>query len=216
MNGRKIMRTIIKTTVALLTMLNITAFAQKIDLGKMLSGAGKAANDAIKTASKAMEPKGPMAVIAITDIPSMYNGCLAQVIAAIVEDPTNACMPASLVPAYQESYSKSVMADGVRKDSVAAGKVNVYTPCDNKKRLITVTFSPSNGNKNCSAGFIYAKGAGKDACKSKNTMPAYSLSDSQTFNFNDFITNESCKETADGVKGKNSSSEVKKTRKEAK
>jgi len=159
-------------------------------VGKVTNDALKSVtNSAVKVANNAIEPKGPVKEITVTGIPSEYEGYYAMVIAAIPEDPMNTCMPHYL----------TVGSEAAVLDSVKAGVVKVYTPCDDKKRLITVTFSKTKDEKNTSAaGFIYAKDA-VDACKTKAKMPTYKLLASQTFKFSDFMANETCKKIADGI-----------------
>jgi hypothetical protein len=177
--------------------------AVALDLGKAMGGAiksvekstGKSAEnitkDALKATTKLIEPKGPMKYIQIINVPSEYEGYYAQIMAASVENPMDACMPAYLTAGY---YDQGIV------DSVEAGKVVVHTPCDDKKRLITLTLSKTKDENNtAAAGFIYAKDSGIDACKSKVTMPAYVLSEKPTFHFTDFIKNEDCKAVADAA-----------------
>jgi hypothetical protein len=154
------------------------------------NAAGKAASGVIKAANKAMEPKGPIKVINITGVPSEYEGYFAQIIAAIPEDPYNSCMPPYLTLGYE----------GTPVDTVSAGEVKVHIPCDSKERLITLTITKDGSSAD--AGFIYAKDADRDVCKSKETMPVYSLSDAQIFSFSDFMPNETCKGIADAANKK--------------
>lgn len=143
---------------------------------------------------KAAMPKGPVKEIKITDIPSEYEGNFAMIIAATPEDANNSCWPSYMTYGY---YDTAV------PDTVKAGEVKVLIPCDNAKRLITLTFTKTKEKDKddaSSAGFIYVKDSGSDACKYKETIPTYSLSDTQAFSFSDFILNEKCKEIADAAK----------------
>jgi len=166
--------------------------AVALDLGKTMGGAiksvEKSADKAVKTAVNAMEPKGPIKVIQITGIPSEYESFYAQVIAVVPETSTDICMPSWLT-----------LKDNLI-DTVEAGKVKTYTPCDDKKRLITLTLTKTKDENNTSGvGFIYAKDAGSDVCKTKEKMPTYKLSELQVFHFADFMLNEDCKKIADKV-----------------
>jgi len=144
------------------------------------------------SALKSIGPKGPMKEIKITDIPPEYEGYYAMISAQMLEDPANICWPAYMTYGYYETYTP---------DTVATGEVKISTPCDGTKRLITLTFSKTKDKDNTSAaGFIYIKDAGSDVCKSKETMPSHSLSETQAFSFSDFMPNEKCKEIADAAK----------------
>jgi hypothetical protein len=155
--------------------------------------AGKIAQDVLKAADKLMEPKGPLKYIQIVNVPSEYEGYYAQVMATVIENPIDVCMPAYLTLGYQNANPALI-------DSVQEGKVMVHTPCDDKKRLIALTLTKTKDENNTTgAGFIYAKDSGLDACKSKVTMPAYVLSEKQIFHFVDFIKNEDCNAVADAA-----------------
>jgi len=193
--------TLIAFAVAL-SVFGVKPAAAAFDLSKTIGKAKEKAKDdaiksvtntAIKEANKAITPKGPTKEIQITDIPSEYDGHYATVMAALPESSMDVCIPSYL----------TIGSDGTLIDTVKAGEVKVYTPCDDKKRLITIVFSKTKDKDTTSAaGFIYAKDAGKDVCKSKTAMPVYKLSEKQTFRFSDFISNESCKNIADAVKSK--------------
>jgi len=165
------------------------------DLSKLKNDVKKAVTDsatntALKAAAKAIEPKGPVKEIQITGVPSEYEGYFAIIMAALPEDPMDACIPSYL----------TLGSNGTLLDTVKTGQVKVHTPCDDKKRLISITFSKTKDKDTTStAAFIYVKNAGKDVCKSKTAMPAYKLLEKQTFSFSDFMTNESCKKIADGT-----------------
>jgi len=171
-------------------------------MGKATNDAMKAAaTQAVKTVTKSREPKGPLKTIVITGIPSEYDGSYAMVMATLLDDPFDVCMPPYLTKGYE----------GTPVDSVVAGEVKIFSPCDEKKRLITVTFSKVKNDSNATAsGYIYAKDSAKDVCKSRAKMPSYKLSPSQTFVFGDFMTNEACQKIADEANKSSKSSKSKK------
>jgi len=165
-------------------------------IGKIKDDAVKSAtNNTVKAVNKAIESK-PIKEIQITGIPSEYEGYYAMIMASVPEASTDICMPSYLTL----GASALGATEGAIVDTVKAGAVKVSTPCDDKKRLIVLTLTKTRGEKNTEAGgFIYAKDAGNDVCKSKAAMPIYKLSEKQTFSFGDFIKNETCKNIADGV-----------------
>jgi len=166
---------------------------------------GKVANDATKSAEKSaannvqkvinnsVDAKGPLKTVQITEIPAEYSDFFAQLMATIPDEPTNACLPAYLTPAYITTTGKPLI------DSVASGEVKVYTPCDDKKRLLVLTLSKTKNETSNATVFLYAKDADGDVCKSKATMPIYKLSETQVFRFSDFILNDDCKKKADAI-----------------
>jgi len=183
--------------------------AAAIDFSKALDKAAnsKATKDAVKSVTnatvkmvdKVITPKGPTREIQITGIPSEYQGHYAQIMASLPEDPMDVCMPSYLTSAATSAGEGAISV----LDTVNAGEVKTSTPCDDKKRLVVLILTKTKDEKTTDGGgFIYAKDASGDACKSKATMPVYKLSDKQTFRFSDFISNESCKKIADAVKGK--------------
>jgi len=185
--------------------------AVALDLGKAMGGAmksvekstGKSADklaaDVLKAAAKAIEPKGPIKAVRITDIPSEFETNYAMLFAGNLENTLDNCMPAWLYIEY--NGQPNVI------DSVMNGNVTTYTPCDSKKRMISVIFSKTKDENNSSgSGFTYVGGSGLDACKSKTTMPTYVVTDKQTLSFKDFVKNEDCNAALDkGEKDKGKS-----------
>jgi len=171
--------------------------AVALDLGKTIGSAlkspGKAMNEVIKATDKLTEAKGPLKYVEILDVPSEYEGYFAQIMAAVIDNPLDVCMPPYLTDGYRADNNTPPMVD-----SVKAGDLTVRIPCDDKKRLISLILSKIKDENNTSTGgWIYAKGIGLDGCKSKATMPAYKLSEKQTFSFKDFVKNEDCNAVAD-------------------
>ncbi|MDR2595629.1 MAG: hypothetical protein LBC87_12745 [Fibromonadaceae bacterium] len=176
--------------------------AAALDLGKAVGGAlkstGKAANEMIKASDKLTEAKGPLKYIEISDIPSEYNGYYAQMMAPVIDNPLDVCMPPYLTPGYRPDDNTPAMVD-----SVNTGELTVRIPCDDKKRMLSLILSKTkNENNTSTGGWIYAKGTGLDGCKSKATMPTYKLSERQKFSFKDFVKNEDCNAVADKEKSK--------------
>ncbi len=172
------------------------------DLGKAMGNAvksvekstGKSADklaaDALKSATKALEPKGPIKGVRIVDVPSEYETFFAMLFAGNLENSIDACMPAWLYAEYNGSPNAV--------DSVMNGSVVTYTPCDSKKRMISVIFQKTKDENNSSgAGFTYVKGTGIDGCKSKAAMPTFVLTDKQILSFKDFVKNEDCNAVLD-------------------
>ena len=181
--------------------------AAALDLNKAMGGAlkstGKAVNEVMKASDKLTEAKGPLKYIDISDVPSEYNGYFAQMMAVVIDNPLDVCMPPYLTPGYRAESENSIpMIDSVQ----AGGDLTVRIPCDEKKRLITLILSKTKDENNTSTGgWIYAKGSSLESCKSKATMPAYKLSERQKFSFKDFIKNEDCKAVADKAEKDNKS-----------
>jgi len=197
------MNKVVKTTGLIAFAVAFSVFSVKpaaaIDFSKAIGKATDKATDnaiksALKEANKAIEPKGPVKEIQITGVPSEYEGYFAIIMAALPEDPMDACIPSYL----------TIGSNGTLIDTVKTGQVKIHTPCDDKKRFISITFSKTKDKDTTSAAaFIYVKDAGKDVCKSKSAMPAYKILEKQTFLFSDFMSNETCKKISDGAsKGK--------------
>jgi len=189
--------------------------AVALDLGKAMSGAmksvekstGKSADklaaDAVKAATKAIEPKGPMKTVRVTDVPSEYETYYAMLFAGNLENQLDGCMPAWLYIEY--NGQPNII------DSVMNGSVETYTPCDSKKRMISVIFSKTKDENNSTgAGFTYVKGTGIDGCKSKTAMPTFVLAENQTYSFKDFVKNEDCNAALDKKSEKDNKSKSKK------
>ncbi|MCL1956069.1 MAG: hypothetical protein FWF63_01980 [Fibromonadales bacterium] len=176
--------------------------AAALDLGKAMGGAMKSAEkatgksadklaeDALKAAAKIAEPKGPLKRVRVVDIPSEYETNYAMLFAGNLENSTDACMPAWL---YLEWNGQPGVID-----SVMNGAVDTYTPCDNKKRLISVIFSKTKDEDNSKgAGFTYVGSSGLNACKSKATMITAVVTAGQTLSFKEFVKNEDCNAALD-------------------
>jgi len=193
------MNKVIKTAnlIAFTAMLSVFSVkpASADFLSKVIGKAtDEAVKSAVKTAAKSIESKGPTKEIQITDIPSEYEGHFAMIMASLPDDAKNICVPSYLTLETIGSAKEVVI------DTVSAGAVTITTPCDDQKRLIVLTLSKTRDKDTTSAGgFIYAKDAGGDVCKSKAAMPIYKLSEKQTFSFKNFMSNETCKKIADGV-----------------
>ena len=177
--------------------------ALALDLGKAMGGAmkstGKAVNEVMKASDKLTEAKGPLKYIDISDVPSEYNGYYAQMMATVIDNPLDVCMPPYLTPGYRAEDENTIPM----VDSVKAGELTVRIPCDDKKRMLSLILSKTkNENNTSTAGFTYAKGTGLDGCKSKATMPTYKLSEKQKFSFKDFVKNEDCNAVLDKEKSK--------------
>ena len=176
--------------------------AMALDLGKAMGGAMKSvekstgksvdklAEDAVKAVNKIAEPKGPIKMVRVVDIPSEYETHFAMLVAGNIENSIDGCLPAWSYVQYNG------LPDLI--DSVMNGSVATYTPCDSKKRLISIIFSKTKDENNSSAaGFTYVKGTGLDGCKSKVTIPTFVLAEKQTFSFKDFVKNEDCNAVLD-------------------
>jgi len=200
MNKKVKIATLVAFTVAFSVFSVKPALA--LDFGKALGGAiksaekatgksaDKLAEDALKAVNKIGEPKGPLKTIRIVDIPSEYETYYAMIFAGNLENSIDACMPAWL---YIEYNGQPNVIDSVMNGNVAA-----YTPCDSKKRMISVIFNKTKDENNSTgAGFTYVKGTGIDGCKSKAAMPTFVLTENQTFSFKDFVKNEDCNAVLD-------------------
>jgi len=170
--------------------------AAALDLNKAVGGAlkstGKAMEEVMKASDKFSEAKGPLKYVEISDLPSEYDGYYAQIMAPMIDNPLDVCLPPYLTLGYRADGNTPAMID-----SVKAGELTVRIPCDDKKRMINLLLTKTKDENNSGAGFTYVKGSGINGCKSKATMPTYKLSEKQTFSFKDFVKNEDCNAALD-------------------